>query len=87
MHWHQSKISPSRLRRRPLHSAVAALLAPFVTVMTVLEPNPKRVEAVSVCCDSVRLRSRTEVTMPWSETTRREYERRGRRFASDMTDG
>ncbi len=44
MHWHQSKFSPSRLRRRPLHSAVAALLAPFVTVMTVLEPNPKRVE-------------------------------------------
>ena len=24
--------------------------------------------------------------MPWTETTRREYERRGRRYASDMTD-
>ena len=25
--------------------------------------------------------------MPWTETTRREYARRGRRYASDMTDG
>jgi putative transposase of IS4/5 family DUF4096 len=40
---------------------------------------------ISAICDSSELQHLEEI-MPWTEITRREYDRRGQRYASDTTD-
>jgi transposase len=37
-------------------------------------------------CDSIEFADSVEVTMPWTEITRRQYRRDGLRYASDMTE-
>jgi transposase len=41
---------------------------------------------ISVGCDSVAVRTTMESSMPWTEITRRQHDRKGLRYASDTTD-
>jgi hypothetical protein len=40
---------------------------------------------ISIGCDSVGLQSSKEITMAWTEITRRHYRRDALRYASDLT--
>lgn len=49
------------------------------------EPNRKLSWMIAGLCDSPELQN-LEKSMPWTEITRPDYDRRGLRYASDTTD-